>query len=173
MNLSPSPRSYNFVKALEFTLPWEAGLERDGSLRRDGGLHYRDGGLATKYGIWQGANPDLDVANLTLDQSIEVYKERYWLIYLTQKPVYANLDSVEIGSAVSLFDAGVNCGVSRAWGWFRKGLDKKVDPALEVLSQRQAHYNRLKSDPEHAKNYNGWMRRLNDLKKYVEILRTA
>jgi hypothetical protein len=173
MNLSPSPRSYNFVKALEFTLPWETGRERDGTLRRDGGLHYRDGGLATKYGIWQGANPDLDVANLTLDQSIEIYKERYWLIYLTMRPVYAALDSMDPGQAVVLFDSGVNCGVNRAWGWYRSGMSKKVDPTLEVLSQRQAHYNRLKGQAEYSANYNGWMRRLNDLKKYVEILRTA
>lgn len=165
LDLSTSPRSLNFVKAIQFTLPWETGRNRDGSLRADGGLHYRDSGKPTKYGIWKGANPDIDVENLTLDEAIEVYKVRYWLAYLTMRPVYMSLDEAEIGLAVSLFDAGVNCGVSRAWGWFLKSKDDS-----KVLnSMRGNYYGQVRqSKPE---DYKGWMARLNDLNKYVDIQR--
>jgi hypothetical protein len=167
-----SERSLNFVKALEFTLPWECGRKKDGSL--DDIVHYYDKALPTKYGIWQGANPDLDVPNLTLDEAIEVYKDRYWLCYLHKKPVYANLDSVEIGLAVALFDTGVNVGEGRAWGWCRQSLQDK-DPTKGLLAQRGVHYAKLKAtgDPNYTKNFNGWMRRLNDLKKYVDVLRAS
>jgi hypothetical protein len=167
-NAELSPRSLNFVKALEFTIPWETGREVDGSLRRDGGLHYRDGGKPTKYGIWAGANPDVDVANLDLSKAIELYKERYWLPYLGEKPVSFNPDAGELGLAVSLFDAGVNTGVGRAWSWFLQSYKEK-DPAKALNALRGSFYSAKKDNS----NYGGWMNRLNDLKKYVDVLRAS
>ncbi len=159
-------RSLNFVKAIGFTLPWETGRDRNGNLRADGGLHYRDKGLATKYGIWQGANPDLDVVNLSLERAVELYKERYWDCYRAMKPDVLDLDVAEIGLAVSVFDAGVNCGVGRAYRWYKS--DKTAEG---VNTQRGIHYATLKANPAHAGNYAGWMNRLNDLKKLVVVLR--
>lgn len=172
IDLTPSPRSFNFVQALNFTLPWETGRDRSGQLRADGGLHYRDEGKPTKYGIWQGANPDIDVASLTIEQACEVYKVRYWLIYLTEKPMYIALDQAELGLAVSLFDAGVNCGVQKAWSWFLKA-EKNKDPAKIINDLRGARYFDLKSldRSKYGPSFDGWMKRLNDLKKYVDILR--
>lgn len=167
--MEKSERSYNFVKSLEFTLPWECGRDKKGNLRHD--VHWLDRGQPTKYGIWQGANPDLDVPNLTLDEAIEVYKDRYWLPYLHMKGTYVNMDVVEIGIAVSLFDTGVNVGVGKAWGWYKPVMQEK-DPASALLAKRGVHYATLKAQSsEHAGNYNGWMNRLNDLKKYVAVLR--
>lgn len=167
--MNQSERSYNFVKSLEFTLPWECGKDKSGNLRHD--VHWLDQGLPTKYGIWQGANPDLDVPNLTLEQAIEVYKDRYWLPYLYMKGgTYVNMDVVEIGIAVALFDTGVNVGVPRAWGWYKPLMNEK-DPALALLAKRGVHYASLRSSQ--PQNYNGWMNRLNDLKKYVAVLRAA
>ena len=37
-----------------------------------------DPGGTTKYGISQRANPDVDVENLTLEQAIDIYKDKYW-----------------------------------------------------------------------------------------------
>jgi hypothetical protein len=172
LDFNPSPRSLNFVKAIGFTLPWETGKDKNGGLRADGGLHFRDGGVATKYGIWQGANPDIDVANLTLDQAIEIYKVRYWLVYATMKPVYSNLDQMEIGAAVSLFDAGVNCGPERAYGWFLTG-NKTKDPAKIINDLRGAYYFNLVSldRTKYGPDQKGWLLRLNDLKKFVDVLR--
>ncbi len=37
-----------------------------------------DPGGATKWGLSQNANPDLDIASLTRDDAIEIYDDRYW-----------------------------------------------------------------------------------------------
>lgn len=43
----------------------------------DGQVHrYKD--TIVKYGICQSANPDIDVAHLTRDQALQVYRDRYW-----------------------------------------------------------------------------------------------
>lgn len=174
MNFTPSPRSYNFLKALSFTLPWEVGIDRKtGKLREDGGLHYHDSGVATKWGIHQKANPDLDVANLSLDDAIEVYKERYWLRYLTElRPEYVNLDAAETAYAVTIFDGGVNCGVEQMKFWFKKTLKGK-DPTKAINELRRAYYYDLvaKKPELHKPNLNGWINRLNDLNKLVDIIR--
>lgn len=43
----------------------------------DGQVH-RVNGTIVKYGICQSANPDVDVAHLTRDQALQVYRDRYW-----------------------------------------------------------------------------------------------
>jgi hypothetical protein len=184
MNFNPSPRSYNFVKALEFTLPWEAGRAKAGKpfvsfgnirLPADGGLNYLDSNLATKWGIHQKANPDIDVASLSLDDAVEVYKERYWLRYLMElKPVYIDLDAANTDYAVSIFDGGVNCGVEQMKIWFKKTLKAK-DPAEAINDFRRAYYYDLaKKNPTlHGPNVKGWIARLNDLEKYVDIIRAS
>lgn len=167
---SNNARSLNFVKAIGFTLPWETGRDRRGNLREDGGLHYRDKGLPTKYGIWQGANPDIDVVNLTVERAVDYYQERYWNCYRVMKPDALDLDALEIGLAVSVFDAGVNCGVNRAYQWW-KANKSAVDPAQATNETRGIYYATLKANPTLAVNYKGWIARLNDLKKFVDVLR--
>jgi hypothetical protein len=166
-----SERSYGFVKAIEFTLPWETGKEKDGSLRKDGGLHYRDRGLPTKYGIFKGANPDVDVINLTLDGAIEVYKERYWDKYTALRPVSANLDSIPAALAVCVFDAGVNCGIGFGIAWLDKALGAK-NPTKTVNDLRRARYDTLvrENAPQYQPSIKGWLARVNDLQKFADIL---
>jgi lysozyme family protein len=176
--MSELGRSLNFVKAIEFTLPWETGTEivrGKRQLRADGGLHYRDKGLPTKYGIWKHANPDVDVENLTLDKAIEIYQRKYWRVYTLQKPLYLDLDSMGIVGAVALFDCGVNLGVGRANGFMIQVVKEKDESkwAKLINEMRMAHYVKLRSQPEYAPNYNGWMNRLNDLSKYVDVLQQA
>lgn len=161
--------SNNFLKAIEFTLPWEAGRDRSGQLRKDGGLNYLDGEV-TKWGIYQKANPDIDVANLTLEDAIKIYKERYWDVYATLKARPVVLEELPVYYAVALFDTGVNCGVNRCNAW-RLRADQEKDPTKVLLGLRDAHYTNLKASNSHyAKAYPGWINRLNDLKKYVAIL---
>lgn len=166
----PNERSYNFVKAIEFTLPWETGKDKSGKLRADGGLHYRDENLPTKYGIWQKANPEVDVVNLTVDGAIDIYQTKYWDIYFKQREP-ANLNGMAPGFAVSVFDCGVNCGVGFGYSFLLKALKTK-DPAKTVNDLRGARYFDLKTAnfKKYGPSYNGWMNRLNDLRKYVEIL---
>lgn len=60
-----------------------------------------DAGGETKFGISKVSNPDLDIANLTLDQAKERYRLRYWNGYgMLNSQVVAN----------KCFDLAVNLG---------------------------------------------------------------
>lgn len=165
-----SDRPYGFVKAITFTLPWETGKERDGSLRKDGGLITDQGGV-TKYGISKNANPDVDVENLTVEQATEIYKKRYWDVYVALKPISANLDNLPVALAVAVFDAGVNCGVGRAIKWLGKALEART-PTKAVNDLRGGYYFNLVTEnrTKYGPSMKGWTNRLNDLRKYCEIL---
>lgn len=160
-----SARPIGFVKAINFTLPWETGREKDGSLRKDGGLQFQDGKLPTKYGIWKGTNPDVDVENLTVDDAIDIYKHRYWDIYPSLRPTSANLASLPVALAVATFDSGVNNGVTRSVGWLDAAL-KQNNPVKALLDARVAHD--IANSPKYA--LKGLLNRINDLRKYCDIL---
>lgn len=154
-----------FDYAIEFTLPWETGREKDGSLRKDGGYNMDDGS-PTKYGIRAAANPTVDIANLTLDAAYDIYRTKYWNS--------ANLDKYELGLSCVMFDTGVNCGTGRMMQWYNKIKDEK-NPALMLIQRRDQHYLDLsKKDPDRYKKFlKGWLARTNDLRKYIDIIRNA
>jgi lysozyme family protein len=160
----------NFIKAIEFTLPWETGRDRSGKLRQDGGLNDDDGSW-TKWGIRQAANPDLDVPNLTIDDAFKIYKTRYYDSYKAFKSQPLDLDTVDQPYAVAVFDTGVNCGINRCYNWHLTATKTK-DPVKTLLGLRDMHYTNLKAGnfTKYGKQYNGWINRLNDLKKYCAIL---
>lgn len=166
--------SNNFVKAIEFTLPWETGRDRYGKLRQDGGYTNdpRDPGGETKWGISKRAYPNLDIKNLTLDKAFELYKTDYYDIYKTLKTYPVDLDTLPISLAVVIFDTGVNCGVGRCANWYNLGA-KENDPLKALMGRRLDHYNQLGKNPKHSWAYSGWINRMNDLKKYVVILQTS
>jgi hypothetical protein len=162
--------SNNFKAAIEFTLPWEAGRDRKtGKLREDGGLNFEDG-AATKWGIFQKANPDLDVANLTLEDALGIYKTRYWDVFKSKAPSL-DLDTVPKDYAVAMFDTGVNTGVNRAFH-FHLTASKTKDPTKTLLGLRDKYYFDLLSSGNviAKKSYKGWIARMNDLKKCCEII---
>jgi len=64
--------------------------------------HPNDAGKLTKFGLSKTANPDLDIANLRLEQAKEIYRERYW------KYTGARLTNQQCAEVV--FDMGVNAG---------------------------------------------------------------
>ena len=59
-----------------------------------------DPGGLTRFGISQKYNPDVDVANLTLEQAKEIYLNRYW--------IPAGCDEAPYPMDICLFDARVN-----------------------------------------------------------------
>ena len=65
-----------------------------------------DPGGATNMGIEQKEWPDGDIKNITQDQAIEFYSERYW------KNLYSQIENQAI--ADKLFDLGVLFGVGTA-----------------------------------------------------------
>lgn len=166
--MAGSARPNGFVKAINFTLPWETGKDKNGQLRADGGLNYTDGGLPTKYGIWKGANPDVDVENLTVDAAIDLYKRKYWDVYISLRPTNANLDALPVALAVAVFDSGVNCGPNRGIVWLGTALQQKA-PTKSVIDQRVAFYtDKASRNPSYP--LKGMLNRTNDLRKYCDIL---
>ena len=78
-------------------------------LRREGGAKLTkdpdDPGGTTKYGISKRANPDVDVENLTEDEAVLIYLDKYWkpskvssLILLNAPVADFFVDTKEIGS---------------------------------------------------------------------------
>lgn len=79
--------------ALAFVLQAEGGYVNDP----------RDPGGETRFGISKRAFPELDVANLTREQALAIYRERYW------RPL--TLDELPGALALTVMDAAVNRGV--------------------------------------------------------------
>ena len=76
----------------------------------------------TKFGIAASAHPTLDIPNLTLDQAQAIYHESYW------SPLQA--DAMPKPLALIVFDAAVNCGVTRAIAWLQSAAECPVDGVL-------------------------------------------
>lgn len=143
----------NFQVALKFTSKWEGGWSDDPA----------DPGGKTMYGITEMAYhqyfPDKDVSECTPDEAKFILKDGYW-----DKP---GCPSLPLPEAVAVFDTAVNCGVSRAKRWLKQSKDIN-----QFLDLRRIHYYTISANnPDLKKFMKGWINRLNDLKKYVEILK--
>ncbi len=130
-----------FRKSLQFTLKWEGGYSNDSS----------DPGGETKWGISKRAYPDLDIGNLTPQQAADIYAKDYWDA--------CGCDALPFPLCTAVFDSSVLCGVSRAKDWLRKATD--IQSYLDL--RKEFH---LKGNPRYK---NGWLKRLGDLQKFVEI----
>jgi lysozyme family protein len=102
-----------------------------------------------------------DVKVLPLDVAIAIYKDRYWNAL--------SLDAIDdAGLAIAAFDTAVNCGVGRTGRWLFDTKEKQRDEYY-LLNFRVIHYMNLvtKKPDVYGKYKNGWLRRVNDLKKYI------
>lgn len=104
-----------------------------------------DPGGETKYGLSKRANPDLDIANLTLDQAHAIYRTKYW-------PQGA--DSWPYAEALLCFDTAVNGGHWPAWLRMYSGRPDFI-PCFQA-----EHGLYLASLPAFATFGRGWLRRL-------------
>ncbi len=68
-----------------------------------GGVCYVGELKGSKYGISAAAHPDIDIANLTPDAAMSIYKKEYW------DPIWG--DQLPDVVAFELFDEAVNMGV--------------------------------------------------------------
>ena len=106
--------------------------------------HPSDPGGETKYGISKRAYPDLDIANLTVEDACKIYERDYI------GPVCNVVQGERLQALVS--DAAVNHGLSRALEWFA------VNPTVELFTaQRVRFYIGLSTFAEFGK---GWMKRV-------------
>ena len=72
----------------------------------DGNVH-KINGTIVKYGICQSANPDVDVANLTRYQALQLYKTRYW-------NGIKGIDNMSPADAAAAFDVSYRHGPAYA-----------------------------------------------------------
>lgn len=175
-----------FNKAIAFVLPHEEefarghwGDERYVVTENVAG----DSGGLTKYGIDTAGNPGVDVANLTRDQAIAIYKRRYWDAH--------QLDALPDKMAIAAFDVWVNGGHANLWLQHAYNLSHANLPMLtedgqlglkslaalaaadegeivkEFLRQRNTRFGALAQKPSRAKFLNGWLQRDEDLEKLL------
>lgn len=138
-----------FKQAIEFTLKWEGGYVNNPN----------DPGGETNFGISKASYPEEDIAGMILARAVEIYKRDYWDAHL--------LDSMDFPLCLCVFDAYV------------QHRPKTVGRLLEAsggdwkafLEQRRIYYLSLISkNPALGTFKRGWMRRINDLSKYIDIL---
>jgi len=134
----------DFDRSITFILKWEGDLTSD------------TGGL-TRWGISQKSYPDLDIANLTLEEAKAIYKRDYW--DKLDCDDYNNLSELQL----ILFDTGVNCGIERAKQW----LEETNLEWAEYLLKRIQHYTTLAQKPKYQPYFRGWMNRVMDLYRTV------
>ena len=109
----------------------------------------------TKFGINQTANPDVDVANLTLEDAKQIYKKRYW-----DKIGGDDIATTNPQLATIAFDAAVNQGVRPALNM----LDKSGGEPNKLLALRQQRYIDLAAnDPSKKQFLSGWTNRVASL----------
>lgn len=120
-----------FPAAFQIVVGIEAGYVNDPD----------DPGGETKYGISKRSYPNLDIAQLTLDQAQVIYRRDYW--------DKLNLDALSWELALVEFDAAVNQG---------EGFEHTLHgDAVEMMAERAMHYAETKN---FAKYEHGWFRRL-------------
>jgi lysozyme family protein len=116
-----------------------------------GGAPGRGECRGTKFGISARAYPDLDIADLTLDQAQAIYRRDYW----------DKLGAAALPPPLALlaFDAAVNNGLGRARQWLALARNQQTGAATcaEFLAQRVAF---MASLPTWRSFGLGWARRL-------------
>jgi len=157
-----------FDQVVEFTLRHEGGLTQDPL----------DPGGLTNFGISQRAFPDLDVAALTREEAIEIYRAHYW------RPL--RCDELPAQVAILLFECGVNQGVPTATRLLQLAVgvraDGRIGPATleavrrhphddlaaELCARRALEYAKL--PPFRLDRYGfGWMRRLMECYRFALV----
>ena len=109
-----------FQSALRFVLIAEGGESNDPD----------DPGGLTRYGISQAAHPDVDVAHLTEQAAIDLYRARYW------DP--QRLDRLPPWIAVAVFDGAVQHGSKTAARMLQDTVKTKVDGVIGPITAAAA-----------------------------------
>ena len=137
-----------------------------------------DRGGMTKYGVSQRAHPDIDIENLTLDDAVKLYRQRYW-------PEADKLPNTAPDLQALYFEGYMNMGrgatisLQRAVGTdadgsfgpnskraLEKALDERGEDAVirEYLWERSEYYRRIwQNDRSQEKFKKGWQNRVDDV----------
>lgn len=138
-------------------------IKRTIKFEGDKGQVTTDTGGLTKYGISKKANPHLSddqIKNLTVDDARKIYRKNYY-------DELGDIGHLSKKSRTIVYDASVNHGPE-----FAKQMVKQVgDNPAKLIDHRKSHYDFLASanPPKYAKYHKGWINRLEQLKKELEI----
>lgn len=130
---------------------------RDFLAPHEGGYKAADGnGHPVNFGVNQGANPDLDVKNLSQDEAKKVLHDRYWTA--------SGADALPPQLAAVVGDTAVNMGVARS----KDLLAKSGGDTNKYLDLRAQSYKDIAAaNPDKAANLPDWLKRNEDLRGYI------
>ena len=117
---------------------WQQLLDTEGTEYTD---DTSDRGGATKFGISQKGNPDIDIPNLTEDSARKIYEERYWNKLDSDDRDWDNFQRI-VHQGPSAYNK--TKGLSQ-----EDRTQKDVDKFLGIIER----------DPSQKKYLNGWMNR--------------
>lgn len=132
-----------FPQAVALVVGIEAGYDNNPA----------DPGGETKYGISKRAYPDVDIANLTLEQAQAIYQRDYWEAL--------GCDAMPWSLALLVFDCGVNMGLSVA-----RLLHASYPDPVQFQAERALRYANMVTFSTFGR---GWMRRLFTIFKASQV----
>lgn len=146
-----------FNRALQFVLKWEGGYVNNPN---DLGGCTNKGITQNTYDGWLSSKglAKKDVKNITDKEVEEIYYKNYWL--------KAGCNNMSEKFAILCFDTAVNMGVSRV-SEFLKAAEYKYPE--KFLLARAEKYNEFAKVASQRGFLHGWLNRLFDLKKFVNI----
>ena len=103
----------------------------DRLLGHEGGSinHKNDPGGETKFGISKRSYPNVDIADLTLDDAKTLYKRDFW--------DRAQCDRLPPDLAFQVFDGAVNSGIGNSIRWLQEAAGVAVDGVVGPLTLRK------------------------------------
>jgi lysozyme family protein len=113
----------------------------------------RDPGGETKYGISKRTYPNVDIAQLTLEEAREIYLRDYWNA--------CACDTMSWERALCVFDMAVNQGQGAA-----RALNLQTRDVGELMAERALRYAANKNFAIYGK---GWLNRLFKVFKVAQI----
>jgi lysozyme family protein len=162
-----------FDICVKFVLDHETEYNADKSVKVERDPH--DPGGTTKYGIDQRSHPNVDVANLTLEQAKDIYRTGEWM--------KCRCENLKPGFDLAVFDAAVNIGANKAIKLLQQAVGVKIDGFIgpqtvtatnaasieglgEYIDLRESYYRAL---PQSLRTHylNGWLNRCADVRKAV------
>lgn len=106
----------NFDQAFDRLIGSEGGYKNDP----------KDPGGETKFGISKREYPSVDIANLTLAQAKEIYRQDYWN--------KAGADQYDGAIGFQIFDAGVNSGITQAIRFLQRAVGVADDGSVGPIT---------------------------------------
>lgn len=147
-----------FKKALEFVLKWEGGYVNNPN---DKGGATNKGITQYTFNAWLKSKglPTRNIKFITDSEVYDIYYEQYWK--------RAGCEKMSAKFAVLAFDTAVNMGLARV-NQFLKVAEWKYPE--KFIAAREAKYREFAKYGNQKIFLKGWLNRLKDLKKFIEVL---